>query len=237
MKSGKKLIIQGKGLNSLKEAKKKIYLGNSGTSARLLTGLLSSQKFKSVLTGDRSLSSRPMKRITDPLGEMNAKINTTNGSLPLTIESSDLKPINFDLKIPSAQIKSGLLLAALNTKGETKIAENNITRDHTEIMLDSFGANIETQKIDNKKIIKIVGQKELLPNNIDVPNDLSSSAFFMVSALINKNSKIILKNINNNPTRNGIILALQKMGAKIKLENQRKIIMKLFVILKLKILI
>ena len=220
--SGKKLIIQGKGLNSLKEAKKKIYLGNPGTSARLLTGLLSSQKFKSVLTGDESLSSRPMKRITDPLGEMNAKINTTDGSLPLTIESSDLKPINFDLKIPSAQIKSGLLLAALNTKGETKITESKITRDHTEIMLDSFGANIETQKVDNKKIIKIVGQKELLPNNIDVPNDLSSSAFFMVSALINKNSKIILKNINNNPTRNGIILALQKMGAKIKLENQRK---------------
>ena len=144
--SGKKLIIQGKGLNSLKEAKKKIYLGNSGTSARLLTGLLSSQKFKSVLTGDESLSSRPMKRITDPLGEMNAKINTTDGSLPLTIESSDLKPINFDLKIPSAQIKSGLLLAALNTKGETKITESKITRDHTEIMLDSFGANIETQK-------------------------------------------------------------------------------------------
>ncbi len=220
--SGKKLIIQGKGLNSLKEAKKKIYLGNSGTSARLLTGLLSSQKFKSVLTGDESLSSRPMKRITDPLGEMNAKINTTDGSLPLTIESSDLKPINFDLKIPSAQIKSGLLLAALNTKGETRIAESKVTRDHTEIMLDSFGANIETQKVDNKKIIKIVGQKELIPNNIDVPNDLSSSAFFMVSALINKNSKIILKNINNNPTRNGIILALQKMGAKIKLTNQRK---------------
>jgi len=217
-----KILIYGKGLNSLKKSKDSIYLGNSGTSARLLTGLLSSQKFKSVLTGDESLSSRPMKRITDPLGEMNAKINTTDGSLPLTIESSDLKPINFDLKIPSAQIKSGLLLAALNTKGETKIVESKITRDHTEIMLDSFGANIETQKVDNKKIIKIVGQKELLPNNIDVPNDLSSSAFFMVSALINKNSKIILKNINNNPTRNGIILALQKMGAKIKLENQRK---------------
>ena len=218
----KKIIIKGKGLNSLNEPKNKIYLGNSGTSARLLTGLLSSQKFNSVLTGDKSLSSRPMKRITDPLGEMNAKIYTTNGSLPLTIEGSDLKPINFDLKIPSAQIKSGLLLAALNTKGETKITESKITRDHTEIMLDSFGANIKTKKVDNKKIIKIFGQKELLPNNIDVPNDLSSSAFFIVSALINKNSKIILKNINNNPTRNGIILALKKMGAKIKLINERK---------------
>ena len=220
--SGNKLIIQGKGLNSLKEAKKKIYLGNSGTSARLLTGLLSSQKFKSVLTGDKSLSNRPMNRIANPLIEMNAKINTTNGSLPITIDGGNLKPIDIDLKIPSAQIKSGLLLAALNTKGETKIIEHKITRDHTEIMLEAFGADIKIDKKDNKKIIKIFGQKELFPKNIDVPNDLSSSAFFIVSALINKNSHIILKNINNNPTRNGIILALKKMGAKIKLLNERK---------------
>ena len=217
-----KILIQGNGLNSLTEANEKIYLGNSGTSARLLTGLLSSQKFKSVLTGDKSLSSRPMQRIADPLIKMNAKINTTKGSLPLTIQSSNLKAIDFELEIPSAQIKSGLLLAALNTKGETNIIENKTTRDHTEIMLESFGANIEINKINNKKIIKIIGQKELVSNNIDVPNDLSSSAFFIVSALINKNSKIILKNINNNPTRNGIILALKKMGAKIKLVNNRK---------------
>jgi len=216
-----KIIIHGKGLNSLRAAKKEIYLGNSGTSARLLTGLLASQKFKSVLTGDKSLSSRPMKRIADPLTKMNAKIYTTNGSLPLSIESSNLKPVNFDLKIPSAQIKSGLLLAALNTKGETNIIENKVTRDHTEIMLKSFGANIEMKNISNKKIIKIIGQKELVANDIDVPNDLSSSAFFIVSALINKNSKIILQNINNNPSRNGIILALKKMGAKIKLINNR----------------
>ena len=216
-----KIIIHGKGLNSLRAAKKEIYLGNSGTSARLLTGLLASQKFKSVLTGDKSLSSRPMKRIADPLTKMNAKIYTTNGSLPLSIESSNLKPVNFDLKIPSAQIKSGLLLAALNTKGETNIIENKVTRDHTEIMLKSFGANIEMKNISNKKIIKIIGQKELVANDIDVPNDLSSSAFFIVSALINKNSKIIIQNINNNPSRNGIILALKKMGAKIKLINNR----------------
>ena len=216
-----KIIIQGKGLNSLKESKNQIYLGNSGTSARLLTGLLSSQKFKSVLTGDKSLSSRPMKRISDPLIKMNAKINTTNGSLPLTISSSNLVPANIDLTIPSAQIKSGLLLAALNTKGETNITENKVTRDHTEIMLESFGANIKIKKIDNKKIIKITGQKELFPKNINVPNDLSSSAFFIVSALINDNSHITLKNINNNPTRNGLILALKKMGAKIKIFNER----------------
>ena len=131
-----KIIIHGKGLNSLRESKNQIYLGNSGTSARLLTGLLSSQKFKSILTGDRSLSNRPMKRISDPLIKMNAKINTTNGSLPLTIGSSNLVPVDIELKIPSAQIKSGLLLAALNTKGETNITENKVTRDHTEIMLN-----------------------------------------------------------------------------------------------------
>ena len=216
-----KIIIQGKGLNSLSKPDGEIYLGNSGTSARLLTGLLSSQKFKSIITGDKSLSNRPMQRIADPLSKMNAKIYTTKGSLPLTIEGSNLKAVNFDLKIPSAQIKSGLLLAALNTKGQTNITENKITRDHTEVMLQSFGANIEINKIDSKKIIKIIGQKELIGNNIDVPNDLSSSSFFIVSALINKNSKIILKDINNNPTRNGIIIALKKMGAKIKLINNR----------------
>ena len=216
-----KIIIQGKGLNSLSKPDGEIYLGNSGTSARLLTGLLSSQKFKSVLTGDKSLSNRPMQRIADPLSKMNAKIYTTKGSLPLTIEGSNLKAVNFDLKIPSAQIKSGLLLAALNTKGQTNITENKVTRDHTEVMLQSFGANIEINKIGSKKNIKIIGQKELIGKNIDVPNDLSSSSFFIVSALINKNSKIILKNINNNPTRNGIILALKKMGAKINLINNR----------------
>ena len=216
-----KIIIQGKGLNSLKKANGEIYLGNSGTSARLLTGLLSSQNFKTILTGDKSLSSRPMQRIADPLSKMNAKIYTTKGSLPLTIEGNKLKAVNFDLVIPSAQIKSGLLLAALNIKGETNIIENKVTRDHTEVMLKSFGANIEIKNISNKKIIKIIGQKELVANDIDVPNDLSSSAFFIVSALINKNSKIILQNINNNPSRNGIILALKKMGAKIKLINNR----------------
>ncbi len=216
-----KIIIHGKGLNSLKESNNKIYLGNSGTSARLLIGLLSSQKFMSILTGDKSLSTRPMKRISDPLIKMKAKIYTTEGSLPVTIKGSSLKSANIDLKIPSAQIKSGLLLAALNTKGQTKITENKITRDHTEIMLQSFGANIETKKIDNKKIIKVVGKKELISKNINVPNDLSSSAFFIVSALINNNSSITLRNINNNPTRNGIILALKKMGAKIKLINNR----------------
>ena len=219
--SDDKLIVFGNGLNSLNKPKKEIYLGNSGTSARLLTGLLSSQKFDTILTGDSSLSKRPMKRISDPLSKMNAIIDTSNGTLPIKISGNKLIPNKINLKIPSAQIKSGLLLAALNTKGETNIIENKVTRDHTEIMLEAFGANIEIINNNNNKIIKIIGQNELVSKNIDVPNDLSSSAFLIVAALINNNSKIFLKNINNNPTRNGLLIALNKMGAKIKIFNQR----------------
>ncbi len=217
----KKLIIHGKGLNSLTKPKRDIYLGNSGTSARLLTGLLSWQQFDSVLTGDDSLSKRPMNRIADPLKKMNARIQTTNGCLPLSIEKSDLSQNSLNLQIPSAQIKSGILLASLNINGFTEIIEQKVTRDHTEIMLESFGANIEITKRENTKLIKVFGKRELISKNIDVPNDLSSSAFFIVSALINKDSQITLNNINNNPTRNGIILALKKMGANIQLVNNR----------------
>ena len=217
----KRLLIYGNGLNSLKKPENSVYLGNSGTSARLLTGLLSSQNFNSVLIGDKSLSKRPMKRITDLLIKMKGKIHTQNGTLPLIIEGKKLFPCDINLKIPSAQIKSGLLLASLNTVGETNITETKITRDHTEIMLEAFGANIKTIKTNNIKNIKIIGKQELTSKNIDVPNDLSSSAFFIILTLINKNSRIVLKNINNNPTRNGLILALKKMGAKINLFNER----------------
>ncbi len=219
--SSKKLIVYGNGLNSLQKPKSEIFLGNSGTSARLLTGLLSSQKFDSVLKGDDSLSKRPMERISNPLSKMNAIIRTSNGTLPMLIKGNNLKAININLEIPSAQIKSGIMLASLNANGETNITENKITRDHTETMLKSFGAKITVEKTKNKKIIKIIGKNEMQSQNIDVPNDLSSSAFFIVCALINKNSHIILKNINNNPTRNGLILALEKMGAKILFKNKR----------------
>ncbi len=216
-----KIIIYGNGLNSLKKPDKEIYLGNSGTSARLLAGLLSSQKFTTVLTGDKSLSSRPMKRITDPLSKMKAKIESKDGKLPIVIEGTELSNADININIPSAQIKSGVLLAALNTKGITNVIEHNISRDHTEIMLDSFEADIKTSKQGNKKIIAINGKKELKSKNIDVPCDLSSSAFFIVAALINKNSNLVLKNININKTRNGILIALDKMGAKISYQNKK----------------
>ena len=216
-----KLIVYGKGINSLKKSSDNIYLGNSGTSARLLIGLLASQKFDSVLTGDSSLSLRPMERIVNPLNLMNAKIDTNSGKIPVKIYGNELKNTEIEIDIPSAQIKSGLILAALNTKGATKIIEKHTTRNHTEIMLESFEANIDLKKNNNKTEITIIGKKELTPKNIDVPADLSSSAFFIVAALINKNSEITLKNININPTRNGILIALKKMGANIEIINNR----------------
>ncbi|MDC0058265.1 3-phosphoshikimate 1-carboxyvinyltransferase, partial [Pelagibacteraceae bacterium] len=216
-----KIIIYGKGLESLNKPNKELYLGNSGTSARLLTGLLASQKFDTVLTGDKSLSSRPMKRITNPLAEMGAEIKTKDGKLPISIQGKVLKNSKIQIEIPSAQIKSGLIFAALNTEGTSYINEQHITRNHTEIMLETFGADIETKKFGNSSEIIINGKKNLTPKNIDVPADLSSSAFFIVAALINKNSNITLENININPTRNGFLIALKKMGARIKILNQK----------------
>ena len=216
-----KIIIYGKGINSLSKPKKNIYLGNSGTSARLLTGLLASQSFMTILEGDKSLSSRPMKRITDPLKIMGAQFDNTSGTLPLKIMGAQLKNSNLSIKIPSAQIKSGLILAAINTRGISNITEKNITRDHTENMLKSFGADMDVKKNGSETLITINGKQELRSNSIDVPSDLSSSAFFIVAALINKGSKIFLNNININPTRDGLLRALRKMDARIDIKNQR----------------
>jgi len=219
--SNNKTIIYGKGLNSLKKPNKNIYLGNSGTSARLLTGLLASQPFETTLEGDDSLSSRPMSRIMDPLKLMGAEFENISGTLPLKITGKKLNKSTIEIEIPSAQIKSGLILAALNTEGLSHIIEKHITRDHTENMLKSFGADINIEKKNNQTSIYVKGKQELKSNNINVPSDLSSSAFFIVSALINKGSKINLNNININPSRDGILKALKKMGAKIIIKNKR----------------
>jgi 3-phosphoshikimate 1-carboxyvinyltransferase len=219
--SNHKIIIYGKGLNSLQKPNRNIYLGNSGTSARLLTGLLASQPFETILEGDHSLSSRPMARIMDPLKLMGAEFENASGTLPLKIIGKKLNKLKIEIEIPSAQIKSGLILAALNIEGVSHIIEKNITRDHTENMLRSFGANINIEKKNNQTSIKIKGKEELKSNNIYVPSDLSSSAFFIIAALINKGSKISLNNININPSRDGILKALKKMGAKINIKNQR----------------
>ena len=215
------LIIDGKGLNSLKKPNKKIDLGNSGTSARLLIGLLASQKFESILTGDSSLSKRPMERITKPLELMGAEFQSTENLLPIKILGKDLKKINYKLILPSAQVKSGIILAALNTSGKSIIKETKITRNHTEIMLDSFGADINVKKNNFENIIEINGKKELNSKNISVPSDLSSASFFIVATLINPCSKLKIDNLNLNPTRDGVLKALKIMGARINIKNKR----------------
>ena len=218
-----KIIIYGNGINSLRKPNEKIYLGNSGTSARLLIGLLATQNFSSIIEGDASLSSRPMARINDPLIVAGANIKSNNGTMPINIVGQKLKPIKYVIPLPSAQVKSGLILAALNIKGESIITEKNITRDHTEIMLESFGANIKIKREKNLKHIFINGNHELSSNNINVPSDLSSSAFFIVAALINKNSFLILNNVNINPSRDGILRVLKMMGGNISILNKRMV--------------
>ena len=164
-KSNDKILIYGKGLHSLKKPNKSIYLGNSGTSARLLTGLLASQTFETILEGDHSLSSRPMARIMEPLKLMGAEFENTSGTLPLKIIGKNLNKSTIEIDIPSAQIKSGLILAALNTEGVSQIIEKNITRDHTENMLQAFGADINLEKNNNQTSIFIKGKRELKSNN------------------------------------------------------------------------
>ena len=164
-----------------------------------------------------------MARIMDPLKLMGAEFENVSGTLPLKIIGKKLNKSKIEINIPSAQIKSGLILAALNTEGVSHIIEKHITRDHTENMLKSFGAEIDIKKINNQTSIYVKGKKELKSVNINVPSDLSSSAFFIVAALINKGSKISLNNININPTRDGLLKALKKMGAKISIKNQRTV--------------
>ena len=218
-------IINGKGLYSLKKSKKKLYLGNAGTSARLLIGLLSAQKFQSTFTGDKSLNKRPMDRIINPLIKMGAKFKYgKNKKLPIKILGGQtLKPIKYSLSIPSAQIKSGIILASLYSKGKTIIIEKNQTRDHTEKLLKFFNSNIIIKKLNKNKKIIIKGKKELKAKNIIIPSDFSSASFFIIAALIIKDSKLTIKNVNLNKTRTGLLTALNKMNANIKIRNKRNI--------------
>lgn len=213
------VTIYGVGKHGLKEPKEPLYLGNSGTSIRLLSGLLAGQKFNTVLTGDSSLSSRPMKRVTEPLAKMGANIKTAkNGTAPLhIIGTGQLKSIDYSMPIASAQVKSCLLLAGMYASGETTVVEPAPTRDHTERMLTGFSYPVQ-QKNDT---ITINSAAKLIATNIDVPADISSAAFFLVGASIAENSDITLKHVGINPTRTGIISILRLMGANISVLNKR----------------
>jgi len=217
---GSKLIIKGVGMHGLKAPTKPLNLGNSGTSIRLMSGLLSAQSFDSELCGDQSLSKRPMDRIIEPLRQMGAKINGVNSKPPLTIYGNQaLTAITYELPIASAQIKSCLLLAGLYAQGKTCIIENVTTRDHTERMLRGFGYQV----ICSDNSISLDGGGELEACDIDIPNDISSAAFFMVAGSIAKDADLTLKSININPTRTGIIEILKLMGADITLNNETEV--------------
>jgi len=217
-RTGSNIAIHGVGKHGLKSPSEPLDLANSGTSIRLMSGLLSAQSFNSQLCGDDSLSKRPMARIIEPLSMMGAVIDSYESKPPLSIIGNQkLSAINYTLPVASAQIKSCLLLAGLYAEGETFIIENNTTRDHTERMLRGFGYPVKTSNGQ----ISLMGGGELHACDIEVPSDISSAAFFIVAASIAKEADITLSAVNINPTRTGILDILALMGAKITLTDER----------------
>ena len=216
----KKIYVHGVGLHGLKKPTEDLDLGNSGTSMRLLAGLLSGQKFSSTLIGDSSLSSRPMKRILEPLQEMGASIFSKDNTSPLSIKASNkLNGISYELPVASAQVKSCILLAGLYANSNTQVIESHLTRDHTEKMFKKFGIEIDENFKNLKKIIRISPPQKLTPSNITIPGDFSSASFFIVAGLIVPNSEITLKNIGINSSRTALLKVLIDMGANIRIKN------------------
>lgn len=209
------VTVRGKGLYGLSNPGEILDCGNSGTTTRLVSGILSAQNFTSVLTGDKSIQKRPMNRITAPLTLMGADIKSNNGFAPLTITGSSLHGIEYNSPVASAQVKSAILLAGLYADSPTTVIEPAKSRDHTELMLKKFGANLNTTKIS----ATINPCKELFATDIDVPSDISSAAFFMAAATLVPDSELILENVGINPTRDGVIKVLKDMGANIEIIN------------------
>lgn len=221
---GDTLLVHGVGLHGLCEPDSDLDLGNSGTSMRLLTGLMAGQSFTSRLIGDESLNSRPMNRVAHPLRDMGAAIDTAdNGRPPLQVTGSKvLQGIEYTLPVASAQIKSSLLLAGLYAQGQTAIIEPAPTRDHTERMLSSLGYDVNTEPLsEGVSRISLQGGEALQGTRLRVPADISSAAFFMVAASIVPGSELLLRDVGVNPTRTGIVHILREMGADIRFENER----------------
>ena len=214
--SNEELIVKSKGILSAPQTQ--LDCGNSGTTMRLMSGILAGQNFNSTLIGDESLSKRPMKRVIEPLSLMGAKIESNEYNAPLKIYGQNLKPINYISKLASAQVKSCILLAGLNIDGQTSFTEPYVSRNHTEIMLKYMGANIS---VNNTTVT--IEKSELEPKTIEICGDISSAAYFIVAGLIVPNSKIILKNVGLNPTRTGIIEVAEKMGGNIEILDKRNI--------------
>lgn len=214
------VFVHGKGLHGLKAPTKTLDVGNSGTTTRLISGILSGQNFPCVLSGDGSLNSRPMKRIITPLSMMGADIKSLNENdcAPLKITGKPLKAIHYLSPVASAQVKSCVLLAGLYADGPTSVTEPELSRNHTEIMLRSFGADIKSEKTT----ATILPDPDLCSQHIVVPGDISSAAFFIAAGLITPNSEIRIQNVGINPTRDGILKVCSAMGADITYENVRQ---------------
>ncbi len=210
------IVVRGAGLSGLKAPEKEIYCGNSGTTMRLLSGILAGQPFETTLTGDESLSRRPMKRVTEPLREMGAEISgPDHGNFPpVKIKGGKLKGIYFDNKLSSAQVKSALMFAGLYAEGETVIHEDVLSRDHTERLFELFKADFEK---DDKNVI-VRPTKKLAGLDFRVPSDPSSAAFFIVAAIHSEDSFLTIKDVCLNPTRTGFLEVLKRMGAKIEVK-------------------
>jgi 3-phosphoshikimate 1-carboxyvinyltransferase len=206
------VLIHGVGSQGLRQPTETLDAGNSGSTMRMLAGILAGQPFRSTIAGDASLSRRPMKRVIDPLSRMGARITSREGGRPpLEINGGTLRPIRYELPVPSAQVKSAVLLAGLAAKGETEVVEPLATRDHTEIALEQMGANIGR----HGHTIALRGPARLEGKKLYVPGDISSAAFFVVAALLVSGSSLLLQNVGLNPTRTAILDLLVSMGGKI----------------------
>ncbi|MEL6876989.1 MAG: 3-phosphoshikimate 1-carboxyvinyltransferase [Pseudomonadota bacterium] len=217
--------IHGVGVGGLLEPRQALDMGNSGTSTRLLMGIIASHGIQATFTGDASLSGRPMGRVTDPLSQMGASFEASQGgTLPLMMRGAlPAVPIEYTLPVASAQVKSAVLLAGLNTPGITSVIEPVPTRDHTERMLRGFGAQIEAEETDGTRAIRIHGEADLKPQHVEVPGDPSSAAFFMVAALLVEGSDLLIENVGLNPTRAGLVQVLRDMGGSIEALNPREV--------------
>lgn len=218
--NGTNVTVESKGMDAWEEPTEILYTGNSGTTTRLMLGILSGSNIHTVMTGDESIGKRPMRRVVDPLRLMGAQIRgRANGQYtPLSIEGTTLKAIDYNMPVASAQVKSAILLAGLNAQGTTIVREKEVSRDHTERMLKQFGAEIDV--LDG--VVRLNGGQKLKGTHVAVPGDISSAAFFLVAGAICRNSEVVLENVGVNETRAGIIEVLQAMGADLQvvIENE-----------------
>jgi 3-phosphoshikimate 1-carboxyvinyltransferase len=220
-RDGSNVTIHGKGLHGLIKPSEILDAGNSGTTTRLMSGILAGQDFSSTITGDDSLRTRPMKRVITPLSEMGASIDSHDGCLPMTVTGGHLHGIDYISPVASAQVKSCVLFAGLYADGKTSVTEPAISRNHTELMLRGFGASVKTD--EEKHYVEVEPEPVLHGQDITVPGDISSAAYFLVAGLICEDADILIKNVNINHTRAGILKVIEDMGGNISYIDRRTV--------------